>query len=154
MTAALRTLRALARCTRGVAVIETALVAPILLTLALGGYEVSAIVVRQSELQSAAAEAMNIVQASPPTDAAARTAIRNVLKASTGITNDNNATVVEIYRCATDAAFVTDKTTCTETQAVSTYIRITLQETYNPSWTRFGIGSAINYNLVRTVQIS
>jgi Flp pilus assembly protein TadG len=154
MIRSLTLFRRIARCHRGVAAIETALVAPILVTMALGGYEVSSMVVRQSELQSAVAEAMNIVQASPPEDAAARTAIRDVLKASTGITNNNNATVVEIYRCATNTNFVTDKATCTASQAVSTYIRITLKDTYVPSWTNLGVGSNIDYNVVRTVQIS
>jgi Flp pilus assembly protein TadG len=154
MIALARLLRRVARRDDGVAAIETALVAPILLCMALGGYEVSSMVVRQSELQSAAAEAMNIVQASPPSDAAARTAIRNVLKASTGITDNNDATVVEIYRCATDTAFVTDKDDCDTGEAVSTYIQVTLKDTYSPSWTQFGVGHDIDYDVVRTVQIS
>ena len=49
----------------GAMTIETALVAPILLTLSLGGVEAGSMVARQSELQSAAAEALNIVQAAP-----------------------------------------------------------------------------------------
>jgi Flp pilus assembly protein TadG len=154
MIAALQTLRRLACCDDGVAAIETALVAPILLCLALGGYEVSSMVVRQSELQSAAAEALNIVEAAPPSDAAGRTAVRNVLKASAGITDNNKATVTEIYRCASDADFVTDKDDCAEDQKVSTYIRVTLQDTYSPSWTQFGVGHDIDYDVVRTVQIS
>ena len=43
--------------------IETAFVAPILLVLALGGFEVSSMVARQTELQSAAAEAAAVVRA-------------------------------------------------------------------------------------------
>lgn len=154
MIAALPTFRRLARCRRGVVAIETALVAPILVMMALGGYEVSSIVVRQSELQSAAAEAMNIVQANPPSDAAARTEIRDVLKASTGITDNNKVKVDEIYRCATDASFVTSQASCSASQAVSTYIRITLLDAYTPSWTHFGVGSDVDYDVVRTVQIS
>lgn len=154
MTSALRILRRLAQRSDGVAAIETALVAPILVTLSLGGFEVSSMVVRQSELQSAAAEALNIVEASPPSDAAGRDAIRDVLKASTGITDNANALVEEIYRCGTDAGFVADKGTCAEGEAVSTYIRVTLKETYTPSWRNFGVGSDVHYNLVRTVQIS
>jgi Flp pilus assembly protein TadG len=154
MTAPLQTLRRLARCTRGVAAIETALVAPILVTLALGGYEVSSMVVRQSELQSAVAEAMNIVEASPPSDSAGRTAIRDVLKASTGITDNSKVSVVEIFRCGTDTNFVDGDSDCGADQKVSTYIRVTLQDTYSPSWTSFGVGHDIDYDVVRTVQIS
>jgi Flp pilus assembly protein TadG len=154
MIAVLHTLRRLARCSTGVAAIETALVAPLLVMLALGGYEVSSMVVRQSELQSAASEAMNIVEASPPSDAAGRTAIRDVLKASTGITDNDKVTVVPIYRCGTDAAFVNADSDCDEDQKVSTYVQVTLKDTYSPSWKAFGLGDDIEYDVVRTVQIS
>jgi Flp pilus assembly protein TadG len=154
MIARMQTLCRLARCTHGVAAIETALVAPILVTLALGGYEVSSMVVRQSELQSAVAETLNIVEASPPSDSAGRTAIRDVLKASTGITDNNKVKVDEIFRCGTNANFVDADSSCGSDEKVSTYIRVTLQDTYSPSWTSFGVGHDIDYDVVRTVQIS
>lgn len=138
----------------GAMAIETAIVAPILLVLSLGGMEAGSMVARQSELQSAAAEALNIVLAVPPEDAGDRTAVRDVLMASTGITDANDVAVVEIWRCGTDAAFERDQAADCGSAAVSTYIEITLEETYAPTWTSFGIGSPVTYNVVRQVQVS
>jgi Flp pilus assembly protein TadG len=147
-------LRRIWRDTKGAMAIETAIVAPIMLVLSLGGVEAGSMVARQSELQSAAAEALNIVQAEPPTTGAQRDAIRDVLKASTGITAANGVRVIEIWRCGTTADFErTSKTNC-GTAAAATYIEITLQDTYEPTWTAFGIGSTMTYNVVRQVQIS
>ena len=138
----------------GAMAIETALVAPMLLVLSLGGVEAGSMVARQSELQSAASEALNIVQATTPDEPDERDDIRDVLMASTGITNQADVTVVEIWRCGTDAAFERDQAADCGTAAISTYIEITLEETYTPTWTAFGIGSPVTYNVVRQVQIS
>jgi Flp pilus assembly protein TadG len=150
----MRTLARLLADQTGAMAIETAFVTPILVVLSLGGVETGSMVARQSELQSAAAEALSIVQAAPPEDTADRTAIKNVLMASTGITNANNVSVVEIWRCGTDAGFERDRASDCGSSAVSTYIEITLRETYTPTWTAFGIGSAMTYNVVRQVQVS
>src|SRR5262245_35416851 len=91
---------------RGSVTIEVAIVAPVLLLLSLGGFDASSMVARQTELQSAAAEAAAIVQASPPTDEASRTTVRDVLKVSTGLT-DEQVSVVEIYRCGTNTTYET-----------------------------------------------
>lgn len=138
----------------GAMAVETALVAPILLVLSLGGVEAGSMVARQSELQSAAAEALNIVQAAPPDTTGERTAIKNVLRASTGITATNGVAVEEIWRCGTDTDFERSQAANCGSSALSTYIEITLQETYTPTWTAFGIGSPVTYNVVRQVQIS
>ena len=50
-------LRTLAAETRGAMIVETAVVAPVLILLALGCFEVSQIVSRQHELQSGISEA-------------------------------------------------------------------------------------------------
>jgi Flp pilus assembly protein TadG len=138
----------------GAMAIETAIVAPILLVLSLGGVEAGSMVARQSELQSAAAEALNIVQATTPETESERTAIKNVLRASTGITATNGVAVVEIWRCGTATTFERDQAADCGSAAVSTYVEITLTETYTPTWTAFGIGSPLTYNVVRQVQIS
>jgi hypothetical protein len=138
----------------GAMAIETAFVAPILLVLSLGGVETGSMVARQSELQSAAAEALNIVQAAPPESNSERTAIRNVLMASTGITDVNKVSVVEIWRCGTDTDFEYDNPANCGSTPHSSYIEITIQDTYTPTWTEFGIGSPMTYNVVRQVQIS
>ena len=147
-------LRRLAHADGGSMAIETAIVAPILLMLSLGGVEAGAMVARQSELQSAAAEALNIVQAAPPKNQNARNTGRDILKTSTGITDNTKVLVVPIYRCNADDDFVDDEADCDPGDFVSKYIRITLIDTYSPRWRAFGIGTEMNYNVVRTVQIS
>ena len=138
--------------TRGTVTIETALVAPVLVLMALGTFDAGGMVARQNELQSAAAEAQAIVQAKPPTDAAGRQTVRDIMKASAGLT-DEQVSVTERFRCATAASYVSVNS-CVEGEDVSTFIRVALSDTYTPVWTQFGIGSPVNYNVVRMVQIS
>ena len=35
-----------------------------------------------------------------------------------------------------------------------TYAKVTVTDTYTPLWTTFGIGSAVSFNIERTVQMS
>ncbi|NCU11657.1 MAG: pilus assembly protein, partial [Sphingomonadaceae bacterium] len=56
----------------GAMVIETALVAPVLVLLSLGAFQISGVIARQTELQSAASEAAAIALASPPDSATKR----------------------------------------------------------------------------------
>jgi len=156
MTVAKRLLSLLQARTDGSVVIETAIVAPVLIMLAFGGYDASGLVARQSALQGAAAQAEAIVQAAVPTDSTARDKIRDVLKAAVDPNNkDANDTesVTEIYRCGTAANFVTTNT-CAANVETSTFIKITLTDTYTPMWTSFGVGSPVHFNVVRMVQTS
>ena len=73
--------RHLKRDQQGTMVIETAIVAPVLVLMALGAFQVSQLVARQLELESAATEAAAIALAAPPEDAAKRTILTNVIKA-------------------------------------------------------------------------
>lgn len=146
----------LPRDARGTITIETAIVAPVLVLMGLGCFDVSQMVSRQSDLQSAAAEAEAIVQASVPTDAAARTRVQEVLAASIDPDDSNpndSETVTEIYRCGT-GAYVAEQPTCGTGEKMSTYIKIVLTNSYTPTWTSFGVGGTIDYNVVRMVQIS
>jgi Flp pilus assembly protein TadG len=149
-------LAALGSDNRGSIVIETALVAPVLVLLGLGTFDVSQVVSRQNDLQSAAGEAETIVQAVAPTDSTARDKVRDIMKASLdpNSTNPNDTeTVTEIYRCST-GAYQTVKPTCATGEKLSTYIKIELTDAYKPTWTSFGVGSTMNYRVVRMVQIS
>lgn len=148
----LPTLARLCREAKGSMVIETAIVTPVLVMMALGGFEASRIVARQTELQSAAAEAAAIVRAAIPDTAAKRTTIRNVIAASTGI-DANNITVTEVFRCGNATAYVSDDSTCANPDTVTNYVRVSMSTSYTPEWTNYGIGSTINYNVQRTVLI-
>lgn len=145
--------RALVRDCRGSAVIETAFVAPLLLLLALGGVETGTMVARQSELQSAAAEAASIVRASPPETAEQRTTVHDVIKVSANL-RDEDVAITQQFRCGTDDEYIDDKTICENGVKVSTYLRIVITTTYSPTWTQFGIGSDVDYRVERMVQIS
>ncbi|MCP5396726.1 MAG: pilus assembly protein [Sphingomonadaceae bacterium] len=137
---------------RGSMMIETAVVIPVLAILALGGFEASSIVARQTELQSAAAEAAAIVRAAKPDTAAKRTTIRDVIATSTGIEAQNIA-VTQIYRCGTGSNYITNDSSCSDPDLLSTYIKVEMTTTYTPRWTEYGVGSAITYNVDRTVLI-
>ncbi len=136
---------------RGTMAIETAIAAPVLLVMSLGAFEGSRMVARQSELQSAAAEAAAIIMARSPTTQAEIDTIEDVVEASSGLA-DANVTFSLRYRCGTDADFVNDPTVCGA--AVATYIRIQMSDSYTPEFIGFAIGHGFNYNVDRTVQIS
>ena len=128
----------------GAMAIETAIVAPVLLALAWR---------RRSRLdgrapERAAKRGRRSAEHCPGDDAGTsgeRTAIKNVLRASTGITATNGVLVTEIWRCGTTTTFERDQAADCGSSAVSTYIEITLTETYTPTWTAFGIGSPMTY---------
>lgn len=138
----------------GSVVIETAIVAPVLILLGLGTYDTSRIIARQSELQAGSTDVEGIVLAvansSTGTDVST---IKSVLKNSLSL-NDSQVSVAKVYRCNVDTALISDRTNCNSTDVVSTYVQVTLTDTYTPTWTRYGIGSPFNYRLVRTVQVS
>ena len=148
----------------GSMVIETAFVAPILLVMALGGFEVSTIVARQTELQSAAAEAAAIVRAVIPEDADARNTVRDIVatsickgKTRTTILGRSTCGTTSVavnrrWRCGTAGDYVILSGTCGSATEYK-FIRVNIQDTYTPMWTNFGVGSAITYNISRTVQI-
>lgn len=151
MIAALARIARIRRNEDGSMAIETAFVAPVLLVLALGGFEVSSMVARQTELQTAAAEAAAVVRAVIPETAAERTTVRDILVTSTGLTNDQ-VTISEVYRCGTTNVYVTIINSCVGGTQYK-FIKVELTDTYAPVWTKFGIASGFDYNITRTVQI-
>ena len=163
-------MNALARVARirldetGSMAIETAFVAPVLLVMALGGFEASSIVARQTELQSAAAEAAAVVRAVAPETAAERRTVRNIVATSicgksTPVFTDGAATcgsvrvdVDPIYRCGTTDDYVTSAGSCGSGTEYK-FIKIDITDTYSPIWAEWGVGSAVDYDVNRTVQI-
>lgn len=143
----------LVRNERGSMAIETAFVAPVLVLLSLGGFQISQAVARQTELQTAVAEAAQIALAAPPDTTAKMTTLRDIIKTSTGITDNSKAVVTNEYRCGTTATRVTTNT-CGSGVAVTTYVKIAVTETYTPTWTAFGMGSPLNYTVTRWVIVA
>lgn len=144
--------RALARCQHGGMAIETVFIAPILIALSIGGFEVSSIVARQTELQSAAAEAAAVVRASVPETAEERTTIRDIVMTSTDV-EASQVSVVEVYRCGSSADYAVNLPTCATGSVLSKYIRVTISDTYQPMWTEFGFGSALDFGVTRTILV-
>lgn len=150
---AVRQLLSLLRDDReGAMVIETAIVAPVLVLMSLGAFQISGIVARQTELQSAAAEGAAIALASTPDTTAKQAVLKNVLMASTGLPADKVSVGVR-YRCDSAITLNTTATSCSSGQVRSSYVRIQLNDTYTPSWTHFGVGRPITYQVKRYVML-
>ena len=162
-----RPLHAVVRDDKGSMAIETAFIAPILLILALGGFEASTMIARQTELQSAAAEAAAVVRAVAPEDQAGRDTVRGIV--ATSICGNNTPEVSEgksvcgdedqisvevtpLKRCGTASDYVSDATSC-GTETAYRFIRVDLSDTYSPIWTEWGVANGFTYNVSRTVQV-
>ncbi len=145
--------RKLAASARGTVVIETAIVAPVLILLSLGTFDVSRMVARQHELQTGATDLEGIVLAVAKGAGTDVTTIRNALSTSLNLPL-SKVTVVKVFRCGTTTAMVSATSACSDPDDTSIYVKVTLTDTYTPIWTKFGVGTPMNYNLVRTVQVS
>jgi Flp pilus assembly protein TadG len=146
----------LARLRRSIAgsvVVETAIVAPVLVLLALGTFDISRMVGRQSDLQTGATEVQSIVLAVSNGTATDVNTIQSVLMSTLSLPS-NKVTVVKMFRCGTNSALVAASTSCNSNAVISTYVQVTLTDTYTPMWTNFGVGQPMNYHVQRTVQIS
>ncbi len=149
----LRSLASLFRNRDGSMAIETAVVAPVLILMGLGTFEVSNIVSRQHELQTAAAEGEVIALATVQGATTDTATVRDIIKESVGLT-DNQITVSRFYRCNANTTTVTDADSCAEDDVVSSYIELDITDSYTPVWTEFGVGNTITFNVERTVQLS
>lgn len=152
MSGALRHLLSLPGDTRGNMIIESAFVVPILLVLSLGGYEVSNVAARHSELRAAASEAAALVLSTEPQAGDDFSTIEDIVEASTGL-DDADVILAERYRCGTNASLTANPSDCGSSDVVSTFIVLTMNETYTPIWKDFGIGSDVVLNTQRRVQI-
>lgn len=151
MIAAHKLLARLARDERGAMLIETAFIAPVLILMSLGAFQVSQVVARQTELQEAAAQAASIAMASAPDTAAKRTVVKNVIVAQTGLAADK-VTITEKFRCGTATTFVDSASLCVGVK-VANYVLIQIDDTYTPLWARWGFGSALTFNVDRYVMV-
>lgn len=137
----------------GAVIIETAVVIPVLALLSLGGFEVSSIVARQSELQSAAAEAAAIALAAKPDTDEKIATVKSVIETSTGLPADN-VTLTTVYRCQGMEGFYPSTTSCTPDTVAWRYLQIDMTDTYTPLWTQFGVGSPLDFNVSRAVLVA
>ena len=147
----LATFRSLVRDGRGSMAIETALIAPALAALALGAFDASMLVAREQHLQSAANEASEIVLAAAGGSGSDSDDLEQLLESSLNLTQ---VTLTPQYRCGISTTVSPTKPTCASGEQMYTYAKVTVTDTYTPLWTTFGIGSAVSFNIERTVQMS
>ena len=147
------TLARLATDTRGAALIETAIVLPILVLMCLGAFEVSMIVARQSELQGAAAEAAAIALAAKPDTTAKMDTVKQVIETSTGLAAGSVA-LETVYRCQGLEGFYPSAASCVAGTYAWRYLQIDMHDSYAPLWTRFGVDQPVDYNVRRFVMVA
>lgn len=141
------------RDSHGTAVVETAIIAPVLALLALGTYDLSQMVARQHDLQGGATDLEGIILAVANGQATNVQTISDVL-ADTLELQPDQVQVVKKFRCGTTEALVDLSSDCEVDEEIATYVQVTLTDTYAPTWTKFGVGGDLDYNFVRTIQVS
>lgn len=141
----------LLRDIRGSMAIETAIVAPVLILMTLGTFEVGSVVARQHELQSAANEAETIILATARGASVEPSKIQEILEDSLDL-DEGEVVISREYRCNQNGR-IKVKGTCGESAYESEYITISVTDTYVPTWTEFGVGDDIEYSVDRSVQI-
>lgn len=133
--------------------IETAFIAPLLATLALGSFEIGSVVSRQHELQTAASEGESIALAASAGATVEIATLEDILETSMNL-EDDQVDIAMRYRCDDVDELHTTIASCDEDATISSYVRIDLTDTYDPVWTSFGVGGPIDLSVERLVQIS
>jgi Flp pilus assembly protein TadG len=144
--------RLLACCPRGTAVVETALVAPVLAMMAVGIFEAGTIVQKQQELQSAANESEAIILAAAAGSGVTSTKLKELLVASTGL-SASKISLAAKWRCNNSPTLVDSAASCSSGQRAYEFVQATFTSSYTPTWASFGLGGAFNYSVVRTIQV-
>ncbi len=152
MSRATTILSALYRDNRGAMMIETAIVAPVLVLMSMGAFQVSQVIARQTELQGAMAEASAIAMTALPTTDTQRTALKSVIVSSTEL-SAQQVVVTQAYRCGSATTYVSSADECVGTK-VANYVKIELNDTYTPAWAEWGIGAPIQFNVDRYVMVN
>ncbi len=151
MTRLPRILACLRRDERGTMLIETAIVAPVLILMSMGAFQISQMIARQSELQGAMAEASAIALSSPPDTTAKRDVLKEVIVVSSGI-DAADVNLSERFRCGAATTYVASAADCVGT-TMSTFVLIEISHTYTPIWTKWGIGEPLDFNVDRYVMV-
>ena len=144
-------LRRLGRDRDGSMAIEAGIVTGVLALMSMGSFQVSSLVARQNEMQTAAAEAAAITLAAKPDTTQKLATIKSIMMTSTGL-SDSQVSVSFRYKCGTDNDLErTDN--CDEDEQEWKFVRVRLNQTYVPMWRQLGLGSDVNLRVVRLVQI-
>ena len=136
----------------GAMAIETVIVAPVLVLMALGAFEVGSVVSRQQELQSAASEAEGIILAASGGTGANSAQIEAVIEDSLGL-SEAQVTLQQRFRCNSATTMVSAAADCGSVEPIYQYVQLQVTDTYTPVWTRYGVGSPVSYSVSRTVLV-
>jgi len=149
-----KSLGRIARETRGSMAIETALVAPVLVMLSVGSFEVSRMVSRQQELQNGVEEAQAIALAANMGAETNTQQLATILKDSLGLYT-SQVTVTKLYRCNNQSTLTATATACSgSSDVLSSYVKIQLRDSFQPIWSKIGVKRGFNYNVTRMVQLT
>jgi len=144
----------IARDGRGSMAIETAIVAPVLVMMSVGSFEVSRMVSRQQELQNGVEEAEGIALAANMGAETNTQQLAGILRESLGLTT-NQVTVTKFYRCNASTTVTSTVPSCDDDHdTLTTYVKIQISDTFNPIWSKIGVKRAVNYRVNRMVQLS
>lgn len=133
--------------------VETAIVVPVLALMGLGTFDVSRLVSKQQDLQSAANEATQIILAAANGSGINSDDLHDILVSSLDL-QDDQLTISQLFRCDDAATTTTDATSCNTSKPIYEYVKLEITDSYTPVWTNFGVGQTIDYDVQRTVQIS
>lgn len=142
----------LLRDSRGTVIIETAIVAPVLALLALGAFEIGSIASRYQVLESAAAESEMIMLTFADGGVKDITKMEQVIAASLNIAADK-VQIESRFRCNTETVTYASRSSCAKDDLVSEMLILKLRDRYTPAWTSFGVGSPVDFNIERSVQV-
>ena len=148
-------LRRIAGDHAGSMAIETALVAPVLVMMSVGSFEVSRMVSRQQELQNGVEEAQAIALAANMGAETNTQQLATILKDSLSLTT-SQVTVTKMYRCnhSTTVSTTVPSGCDDDSDKLSTYVKIQLHDTFTPIWSKIGVKRAVNYNVTRMVELT
>ena len=138
---------------RGSMAIETAFIAPMLMIMTFGIFEVGTVVARQHELQSAANEAEIIIMATNQGATVEVSQLEAIIRNSVDVP-DNNITVEREYRCNLNDTKIKIKGNCPTGAFITEYVNLSISDTYEPTWTAFGVGKPITFSVDRSVLIT
>lgn len=134
--------------------IESVVVAPVLILMALGTFQLGTLVSRQQELQSGASDVTAIILAAARSQSGGVSSndIKAVVKASLRL-NDDQVTLLQRYRCGTDTTLTDDANSCAAGVQRYDYVVLQLTDTVTPTWAKYGMGSPFTFTVNRTIQI-
>lgn len=142
----------LKRDERGAVLIETAIIAPVLLVMSIGAYDVSRGVARQTELQEVTAEFAAIAMARESVGQTEIEQMKEIAVASARV-DENAIEIVENVKCGIAPDVYDASYLCPGSEEQSRLLTIAIEATYVPTWTNFGVGRPINLSVTRSVQI-